>query len=356
MEELWFKFKFHLVKLAYFQRRSRLRRYAFALIVVAIIFPLFFFIPKAYFNLINSQTVSLLMFILIVTASSWYGGLGPGILTTIVTSIISHFTILSEDFPAHPETGDLLIASVYMVVGFSISLMSEARYEAEFQKDRFMALAAHEIKNPLAIIKGYVGLLQNSIKKKGKNRIFKYADEIDVQAERLLGLINDLLDISKIEIGKIVYKDEPLDFDSLIKKIVNNQRIASSKREIIVSGSANKVIKADGCRLGQVVTNLLVNAIKYSPEKSPIRVRLKSQRGKVVLAVKDYGIGIPRSEQKAIFKHFYRSKRIRQEKIGGLGLGLFISSQIIKHYHGKLYVKSNGGKGSTFYLEIPKNC
>lgn len=295
------------------------------------------------------------MLILVVTASSWYGGLGPGVLVTVLTGIISYLTFLRVDLPLHSEFEDFILTFIYMILGFFVSLISEARYEAEFQKDQFVALAAHEIKNPLAVIKGYIGLLQKKLKKSGKNKSFGYIREIDVQAERLLELINDLLDVSRIEIGRFLYKDELFDFDSLIRKIVSNQQIINSKREIIVSGKTRKIIKADGYRLGQVITNLLTNAIKYSPEQSPIKVRLKGKREGVILAVKDYGIGIPRPEQKAIFKHFYRSRRTQQGRVEGLGLGLFISSQIIKHYNGKLHVKSNGGKGSTFYLEMPKN-
>lgn len=346
VEELWFRFKFYLMQLANFQKRNRLQRYGFCILLIAVIFPLIIFLPKPYFQLIHSQTVSFLILILIVATSSWYGGLGPGIVATILTSVLNYFLLLKEDF---------LTTFIYIFVGFLISLISEARYEAEFQKDEFVALAAHEIKNPLSIIKGYAGLLRQHFKKNDIIKFSGYIDEMDIQAERLLELINDLLDVTKIEVGKFVYKDELFDFDGLIKKIVSHQQIINHKREIIITGCANKIIKGDEYRIGQVVTNLLTNAIKYSPQKNPIRVRVKSSRVGVVLIVKDYGIGIARSEQKEIFRHFYRSGRIRKGGAEGLGLGLFISSQIIKHHRGKLWVESNGLKGSAFHLEIPKN-
>ncbi|MBI2337936.1 HAMP domain-containing histidine kinase [Candidatus Daviesbacteria bacterium] len=343
------------MKLAYFQKRNRLKRYGFSVIVTTLLFSLFILLPKEYLTLINNQTISLLVLILVVTASSWYGGLGPGLLATFLTTFINYFTILKIDSSSHPETGDLFITFVYIIVGFLISLISEVRYEAEFQKDEFIAMAAHEIKNPLNTIKGYACLLQKKIKASGKNKISEYADEIDTQADRLLELINDLLDVTKIEVGKFIYKDELFDLDSLTEEIINHQRIANIGKVITLTGSTHKIIKADRYRIGQVITNLLTNAIKYSPQKSPIKIRLKSKKDGVILTVKDYGIGIPRPEQKAIFKHFYRSQRTRQRKIEGLGLGLFISSQIIKHYRGKLQVKSTETRGSTFCLEVPKN-
>lgn len=290
-----------------------------------------------------------------MTVSSWYGGLGPGILATVLVSTFNYFTILRMDYPAHPFVGDLLIVFVYMLVGFLISLISEARYEADLQKDQFIALAAHEIKNPLSTIKGYVNLLQKKIRKCDKKKFFEYVDEIDIQTNRSFELITDLLDVTKIEIGKLTYKEEPFDFDSLVERIVSSQQIINSHRAITLTGSTRKIINADRYRLGQVITNLLTNAVKYSPQKSPVKVNIRSKKGGVSLKVKDYGIGIPRTEQKAIFKNFYRAQRARQLRKNGLGIGLYIASQIVKYHHGKLDVKSYNGKGTIFSLEIPEN-
>lgn len=354
MEELWFKFKFFLVQLTHLQKRNRLRRYGFPLVLLALIFPLLIFLPRTYLELINSQTLSFLIFILLVTVASWYGGLGPGLLITILNSVFNYFTVFRED-TTRLLSQDLITTFIYLIVGFLISLISEARYEAEFQKDQFIALAAHEIKNPLTVIKGYAALLQKYLKVDGRGKASGYIEEIGIQADKLLELINELLDVSKIEVGKFTYREKLFDFGSLIKKTINNQQIINSKREIILTGNTNKMIKGDSYRISQVVNNLLTNAIKYSPEKSPIKVRLKNKKGGVILIVKDYGIGIPYPEQKSIFKHFYQSKKIQRGRINGLGLGLYISAQIVERHKGKLYVKSRAGKGSTFYLELPEN-
>lgn len=351
----WFKFKLYLVKLAYLQKRSRLKRYGLPILLAALILLLNIFLLDSDFLLVNSQAIAFLVFILVVTASSWYGGLGPGILATVITSIINYFTLLRGDLPFHPESDDILMTLVFMVVGFFIGVISEARYEVELQKDEFIALLAHETKNPLSAIKGFAGLLHQSYKKNGKSKVFRYTEEIDFQSNKLLELVNDLLDVTKIEVGKFAYKDELFDFDSLVKKVIGNQGIINTKREITLSGSSKRIIKGDAYRIGQAITNLLTNAIKYSPEESPVRIRIKGIKSGVLLSVRDYGIGIPKSEQRAVFNQFYRSRRAERGKSEGLGLGLFISSQIIRYHHGKLWVKSNGRRGSTFYLEIPKN-
>ncbi|MDP3948078.1 MAG: HAMP domain-containing sensor histidine kinase [bacterium] len=353
VEKLWFKFKFRLVKLAYLQKRSRTRRYGFSIILITLVLLLDILFLNTDFLFIHSQAIVLLVFILVVAASSWYGGLGPGILATVFISIINYL-LLRTDLPFYPETDDLLITFVYIIVGFFISVISEARYEVELQKDEFIALIAHEIKNPLSVIKGFAGLLHQS-SKKGYSKVFRYTEEIDFQSDKLLELINDLLDVTRIEVGKFIYKDELFDFDSLVKGVVSNQGIINSKREITLSANSKRIIKGDGYRIGQVITNLLTNAIKYSPEGSPIRVYVKGIKNGVVLTVRDHGIGIPKSEHRSVFNQFYRSRGAERGRAEGLGLGLFISSQIIKHHRGKLGVKSNGVQGSTFYIEIPIN-
>lgn len=355
MEELWFKFKSYLSKLVYFQRRSRLQRYLFPVVITILVLPLIFFLPRQYFQFINSQTISFLAFVLIATLSSWYGGLGPGLFATLLVTIISYFTVFQLDLAHHSRTGDLIIAYIFLIVGFFISVVSEARYEADLQKDEFLALTAHEIKNPLSVIRGFAGLIRKKYKNLGKNKLAHYAEEIDSQSVKLSELIDDLLDMTKIEIGKFVYKDELFNFSSLMKEMVTNQQMVNSGRTITLTCCDEKIVRGDKYRIGQVINNLLTNAIKYSPQTSPIKVSSKCHREEIIVSIKDSGIGVPKSEQKDIFKYLYRSKRSKQGKIEGLGLGLFISSQIMKHHKGKLWVESNRHKGSTFFMQLPKN-
>ncbi len=353
MEELWFKVKYYLMKFAYLKKRSRLRRYLLPIFLVLGLFYLVSYIPKDYFLLINSQTLSLLIFILIVAICSWYGGLGPGIFATVLTAVVNYFTLLKQDFPHHSNAGDLVITTLYIVVGLLISIVSEARYEAEIQKDEFVGLTTHELKNPLTVIKGFAGLLNLYSRKLRDKKIAKYTEEIELQADRLLELINDLLDVNKLEVGKFNYKFELFDFDNLVRDIVSHQRIINKNRLIEVSGESNLVIKGDSYRIGQVIANLLTNASKYSPLESPIEVKIKKDKQNVQIAVKDYGLGISKPEQKKIFNQYYRTRNTLKGRTEGLGLGLYICKTIINNHKGKIWVKSSEKIGSTFYFTLP---
>ncbi len=352
VEEMWFRFKFYLMKLSYLKKRGRFRRYTLPVILVAMVFSLVIFPPIDFFQFINSQTLSLLVFISIVAISSWYGGLGPGIFATLLTAIVNFFILLGKDLPYHTRTEDLALTLLYLVIGVLISVISEARYEAEIQKDEFIGLVTHELKNPLAVIKGFAGLLQKRYKKSGKQNVSKYTEEIDSQSDRMLELINDLLDVNKIEVGKFVYKDELFDFKTLAKEVISHQKIINKGREISLSGSADAIIEGDRYRIGQVITNLLTNALKYSPKKSPIEVKIKKSREDITLMVKDYGIGISVSEQKKVFNQYYRTRTTLRGRAEGLGLGLFICKSIVNRHNGKIWVESKEGKGSTFYLKL----
>ena len=168
-----------------------------------------------------------------------------------------------------------------------------------------------------------------------------------------MNLINDLLDITKIEIGKISYQKEIFDFDDLIKDVVIHQKVITPNRKISLTGQTKKVIYADKYRIRQVVVNLLTNALKYSPDTKRVTLRLKSKRDSVLLSIKDFGLGIPRDELKLIFNRYYRTKSVEKKRSEGLGLGLFISNQIVKFHQGKLWVESIVGKGSTFFVSLP---
>lgn len=347
MEKAWLKTKNLLINLVHFEKRNKADRYVSPLIIVLI-----GFLIKIYFNELLGEAGAFLLLTFLVTLSSWYGGLGPGLLATFISALANYFLFLNQDYPAHPVAGDLILTAIFILEGLIISAMSEARYESEIQKDEFVSLAAHELKNPLSSILGFAELINMFSK---NEKISTYASEIKLQTERMVELINDMLDITKIEIGKFSYKEEPFNVDKLVAEVVSHQKIIARNRAINLLGKAQKVMMGDRYRIGQVITNLVTNALKYSPIKSKVVVKLKSTSDKVLISIRDYGIGIARADQKEIFDRFYRTTKAQKNKAEGLGLGLFISSQIVKHYSGKLYVKSKENHGSTFVLELPIN-
>lgn len=130
MEEIWPTIKLLLVRFAYFKKRSRINRYGFPVILILIILLISSILPKSYLSFIHVQTLATLLLILVVTTTSWYGGLGPGLLATILTTSLNFFLLLIKDLPTHPLTGDFVISGIYLVLGILTSIISEARYES----------------------------------------------------------------------------------------------------------------------------------------------------------------------------------------------------------------------------------
>jgi len=177
LEEWWYKLKSILLKFANFSKRSKTERYLFPAILIFLAAVLIFIFPKPNFLLIDNQVLSFLIFTAIVVSSAWYGGFGPGLFATLFTALFNYFTLLKWDAGIHPPSSDLLLSAVFLLEGLVISILSEVRYEAEFQKDEFIGFAAHELKNPLTTIKVYASLLNKHFEKP-KKRIFRKLPEV----------------------------------------------------------------------------------------------------------------------------------------------------------------------------------
>ena len=224
----------------------------------------------------------------------------------------------------------------------------------ENQKDEFIGFVSHELKNPLATIKGFAELtILNKKQANQQARTRTYGEQINIQSDRILELINDLLDITKIEIGKFTYKKDIFEIDDLVKEVVLHQKLITPNRTIQLIGSTKKTISADQYRIRQVIVNLLTNALKYSPDSQKVTIKLKRQRAAILVSISDHGLGISKDEQSRIFDRYYRTKNVQKKRSEGLGLGLYITNQIIKHHHGKIWIESQPGKGSTFYFSLP---
>ena len=221
----------------------------------------------------------------------------------------------------------------------------------EKQKEMFTGIASHELKNTLSGIKVFSQLIKKHFQKYQDQKAEGYLNKINSRTDKLTKLINDLLDSSKISAGKLNFIDEVFDFDDLIKEIIDETQ-SIIKQKLEVKGKIGKLMIADKNRISQVLINLLTNAGKYSPEKSKIQINLRLNKNLAWVSVTDSGVGIEPEKQKQIFEPFFRVENPSYNATG-LGLGLYISSEIIKHYGGKIWVKSNPGKGSTFHFTLP---
>lgn len=221
------------------------------------------------------------------------------------------------------------------------------------QKEDFVGIASHELKTPVTSMKAYIQLLQRKFEKKGDAVTAETLGKINAQLNKLTSLIADLLDITKIDTGKLILAQEEFDIDTFVDETIENLQMTATKHKIIRKGKAHTTLFADKDRIGQVLSNLITNAIKYSPQADQIIIHTKVSNDILTMSVQDFGIGIPQEKQQDIFKRFFRVEGPKIETYPGLGLGLYISSAIITHHQGKMWVKSTQGKGSTFYVSIP---
>jgi PAS domain S-box-containing protein len=217
-------------------------------------------------------------------------------------------------------------------------------------KDEFMAMASHELKTPVTVIKANLQLLEHKmIADVNIDFIHKSLKQINKLSE----LINDLLDVSKIHAVRLLLNYSMFDINILLKETLDSIQQLTSTHQIIFHKKEDKlIINADRGRIEQVIINLLTNAVKYSPGSQDIIIETQNNNGKIVVSIKDNGIGIPEEDLENIFSSFYRVRRLASA-FSGSGIGLHISSEIIKRHGGDIWVESKEGKGSTFYFSIP---
>jgi len=239
---------------------------------------------------------------------------------------------------------------VYAIIHAAMDVTKLVRLQQ--QKDEFLGIASHELKTPVTSIKAYAQVLERMISNEGDEKKATMVRKMDLQLNRLTGLIGDLLDVTKIQSGKMTFNPVEFDFDAAVEDIVDEMQHISSKQKIICDLKSNAIVFADKERIGQVITNFLSNAIKYSVDAVEINVATFSQGGEVILSVKDYGIGISEDMQHLVFDQFYRVDGNLQHTYPGLGLGLYISAEIIKSEGGRIWVNSTVGQGSTFFFAL----
>ncbi|WP_373056542.1 PAS domain S-box protein [Zunongwangia sp. H14] len=228
----------------------------------------------------------------------------------------------------------------------------------EKRKEDFLKMVSHELKTPLTSMKGYVQLLLSLLQTEEeadlkKLPVKKYLERVDHQMGRLTRLISEMLDLSRIEKNKLELKKETFSLNDLILETIQDIKYTNSGHSITFSSEYNCEINGDKDRIGQVLINLITNAIKYSPVNHQIEVSIKKLKGeKVGVSVKDSGIGIGKENQKKIFKRFYRVDGNNEETYSGFGIGLYLAKEIIRRHRGTLVVKSEMGKGSVFTFTL----
>jgi signal transduction histidine kinase len=230
--------------------------------------------------------------------------------------------------------------------------------EADQMKDQFLSIASHELKTPVTSIRGHAQLTIRRLEKQ-KDASPEMAEigatlkKINDQTTRLTTLIDDLMDVSSIRAGKLELRKQKSDLRNICREVVEDLQPLSG-RPITLNMPERAVNAAvDRDRLAQVILNLISNAIKYSPDGSPIEVILNERASHALIQVKDSGKGIPKDQQTHIFETFYRTPDAQTSSKRGLGLGLAISKNIVDRHDGHIWCESEPGHGSTFFVELP---
>ncbi len=227
------------------------------------------------------------------------------------------------------------------------------RVVLEKQKEDFIGIATHELKTPVTSIKAYAQILLRRFDKEGNAAAAKMVEKMDVQLNKLIALIGDLLDVTKIEGGRLQLHEEEYNFNDLVKEVAEELERTTEDHTIILKLTQVPKIYGDKERIGQVLTNLISNAIKYSPAAGEITITSTVINSEVKICVEDRGLGISKDHQAKVFERFYRVSGPEGDSFPGLGLGLYISHEIIKRQSGRIWVESEKGKGSAFCFTLP---
>jgi signal transduction histidine kinase/CheY-like chemotaxis protein len=225
-------------------------------------------------------------------------------------------------------------------------------FEVDMMKSEFVSTVSHELRTPLASILGFTELLLNRELKPDRQQ--KYLTTIYNEAKRLTALINDFLDIQRMEAGKQSYEKKFINLKLILDKVVESQSINTNQHQISIIEESNQAhILGDRDKIEQVFTNLINNSVKYSPNGGDIEIKLYHHEDRVFVDIKDQGLGIPEDSMDKLFSRFYRIDNSDRRRIGGTGLGLAIVQEIMKAHNGEVSVQSQYGSGSTFICSFP---
>jgi signal transduction histidine kinase len=222
----------------------------------------------------------------------------------------------------------------------------------EQKKDEFISIASHELKTPITSLRGYLQILSKIAEKEATPAITDLITKTHRQAHKLSALISDLLDVSKMQAGKMNYNFIKFNFSEIVEDAITDAHNNFPSHNITVKGDPKLTVLGDKNRLEQVLSNLLNNAAKYSPGANEIILAISSSEDYLTVSIQDFGVGIPEDKARFIFNRFFRVEDTSY-KFTGLGIGLFISQEIILRHKGKIGFSSKADEGSTFTFIIP---
>lgn len=282
----------------------------------------------------------------------------------IIMGIINVIAIAATYFIAkNYERPEILVISECVVASVILSFSSliikgvEQVVKLNKAKSEFIALASHQLRTPLSAVAWETEILNSKLKKGLSQRQIKGIKNISIATKRMTRLVDDLLDVVKIDQERLILRKEKIDLAKIIEDVKKNLEVLLKNNEINFKSNIKKqkkevLVLGDSEKIKLAIENLISNSIKYSRKNGKIEISLKKNNGFLVFSVKDNGMGIPRSQQKQVFSKFFRSYVARYH-VEGTGLGLYIAKNIIEKSGGKIWFKSEEGIGSIFSFSLP---
>lgn len=241
------------------------------------------------------------------------------------------------------------------VIGMrGVTMDISERMKLEEKKDEFLSIASHELKTPLTSVKGYLQILSKRMKTIEDGSLRQLVDKSNRYLDKLNSLISDLLDVSKMQSGKLQLSMSDFDIFDLLTEAVESMQPTISTHTLVIKKNIHLVIHADKERLEQVLANLITNAVKYSPEANRVHIYVEEGEKSIEISVQDFGIGISEKDREKLFQRFYRAEDIAKQ-FSGMGIGLYISSEIVRRHNGSFRLQSKIKQGSIFTFSIPYN-
>jgi two-component system sensor histidine kinase VicK len=223
----------------------------------------------------------------------------------------------------------------------------------EIRKNDFIGMVSHELKTPLTSLKAYVQILSARSKKEENTFAISSLNKVELQINKMSALINGFLNLSRLESGKIYLNNIDFNIDELVREIIEESALVVSSHQIELLPGDAITVNADRDKIGQVITNLISNAVKYSPRGKVVELSCKRVDNVVQISVRDEGMGIRPQDKDKLFERFYRVESTHTEHISGFGIGLYLSSEIVQRHGGKIWLESEKGVGSTFFFSLP---
>jgi PAS domain S-box-containing protein len=272
----------------------------------------------------------------------------------------SSLPVLVSALALPPPAGTGQLASTGESVALVVHQDVSALKEAEHLKDEFIGVAAHELRNPIAALKGFATMLVYQTARGKGTKLTAWQqealEEIEQATTRLDKLTEDLLDVTRLQAGRLALTPKPTGLVGLIRHMMAQVQMTTSRHTFsLATECSSLVVEIDQGRIEQVLNNLLGNAVKYSPQGGPIELTLREEIEPHValLTIRDRGIGIPAHQQARIFGRFVRAENARASEITGTGLGLYLSRELVERHGGRLWFESTEGQGTTFFLTLP---